>query len=73
MRAKEFEKIDAGAFRQVMTPQLNSLGKTFKSNGYTIRVVGGAVRDLALKKVPKDVDLATDATPDQMIKLFKDI
>ena len=72
MRAKEFEKIDAGAFRQVMTPQLNSLGKTFKSNGYTIRVVGGAVRDLALKKVPKDVDLATDATPDQMIKLFKD-
>ena len=72
MRAKEFEKIDAGAFRQVMTPQLNSLGKTFKSNGYTIRVVGGAVRDLALKKVPKDVDLATDAAPDQMIKLFKD-
>ena len=72
MRAKEFEKIDSGAFRQIMTPQLISLGKTFKNNGYTIRVVGGAVRDLALKKVPKDVDLATDATPEQMIELFKD-
>ena len=72
MRAKEFEKIDSGAFRQIMTPQLISLGKIFKNNGYTIRVVGGAVRDLALKKVPKDVDLATDATPEQMIELFKD-
>jgi|TARA_X000000950_G_scaffold239253_1_gene291709 tRNA nucleotidyltransferase (CCA-adding enzyme) len=72
MRAKEFEKIDTGAFRQVMTPELRTLGKTFTGNGYSIRVVGGAVRDLALKKMPKDVDLATDATPDQMIELFKD-
>ena len=72
MRAKEFEKIDTGAFRQVMTPELRSLGKAFTGNGYTIRVVGGAVRDLALKKMPKDVDLATDATPEQMIELFKD-
>jgi len=72
MRAKEFEKIDTGAFRQVMTPELRSLGKAFTGNGYTIRVVGGAVRDLALKKMPKDVDLATDATPQQMIELFKD-
>jgi tRNA nucleotidyltransferase (CCA-adding enzyme) len=55
-----------------MTPELRTLGKTFTGNGYSIRVVGGAVRDLALKKMPKDVDLATDATPDQMIELFKD-
>ena len=72
MRAKEFEKIDTGAFREIMTPALRNLGKTFAGNGYSIRVVGGAVRDLALKKVPKDVDLATDATPEQMIELFKD-
>ena len=72
MRAKEFEKIDTGAFREIMTPALRNLGKTFTGNGYSIRVVGGAVRDLALKKVPKDVDLATDATPEQMIELFKD-
>lgn len=72
MRAKEFEKIDTGAFRQIMTPELMKLGKTFNSKGYSIRVVGGAVRDLAMKKYPKDIDLATDATPDQMEKLFKD-
>ncbi|MBB13267.1 MAG: poly(A) polymerase [Flavobacteriaceae bacterium] len=72
MRANEFEKIDTDSFREVMSPDLRGLGKTFTSNGYSIRVVGGAVRDLALKKVPKDIDLATDATPKQMIELFKD-
>ena len=72
MRAKEFEKLDTGAFRQIMTPELMKLGKTFNSKGYSIRVVGGAVRDLAMKKYPKDIDLATDATPAQMEKLFKD-
>ena len=72
MRAKEFEKIDTGAFRQIMTPELIQLGKIFNSEGYSIRVVGGAVRDLAMKKFPKDIDLATEATPDEMEKLFKD-
>mgnify|MGYP001363075626 FL=1 len=72
MRAKEFEKIDTGAFRQIMTPELMQLGKIFNSEGYSIRVVGGAVRDLAMKKFPKDIDLATEATPDEMEKLFKD-
>lgn len=72
MRAKEFEKIDTGAFRQIMTPELMQLGKIFNSEGYSIRIVGGAVRDLAMKKFPKDIDLATEATPDEMEKLFKD-
>ena len=72
MRAKEFEKIDTGAFRQIMTPELTQLGKIFNSEGYSIRIVGGAVRDLAMKKFPKDIDLATEATPDEMEKLFKD-
>ena len=72
MRAKEFEKIDTGAFRQIMTPELMQLGKIFNSEGYSIRVVGGAVRDLEMKKFPKDIDLATEATPDEMEKLFKD-
>ena len=39
MRAKEFEKIDTGAFRQVMTPELRSLGKAFTGNGYTLSLI----------------------------------
>ena len=29
-----------------------------------------AVRDIALGKSPKDIDLATDATPDEMIAML---
>lgn len=47
------------------------LGKIFKANGFEIRLVGGVVRDLLLGKTPKDVDLATTATPDQMIALAR--
>jgi len=33
-------------------------------------LVGGAVRDLMMGRTPKDWDLATDATPDEIIKSF---
>ena len=33
-------------------------------------LVGGAVRDHALGRTPKDVDLATDATPDEIERAF---
>ncbi len=39
--------------------------------GYTAYLVGGAVRDLLLGVQPKDFDVATDATPDEVKKLFR--
>ena len=44
--------------------------KVFKDNNFEIRIVGGAVRDIALNKAPKDIDFASDATPDEMIAMF---
>lgn len=41
-----------------------------KRHGYRAYVVGGAVRDLLLGIQPKDYDLATDATPPQIRRLF---
>ncbi|CAK0762520.1 CCA tRNA nucleotidyltransferase [Gammaproteobacteria bacterium] len=38
----------------------------FNKNGYKLYVVGGAVRDALLNKIPKDYDLATDAVPDEV-------
>ncbi|NLR76717.1 polynucleotide adenylyltransferase PcnB [Leeia aquatica] len=38
--------------------------------GYTALVVGGAVRDLLLGKSPKDFDIATNATPEQVQQVF---
>lgn len=39
--------------------------------GYGAYLVGGAVRDLLLGEHPKDFDVATDATPEQVKHLFR--
>jgi len=41
------------------------------SEGYRACLVGGGVRDLLLDKKPKDFDIATDATPEQIHGLFR--
>src|SRR5660397_110376 len=41
-------------------------------NGYESYLVGGAVRDLLLGSTPADFDLASDATPAQMLEIFND-
>jgi len=42
-----------------------------RERGRQAWLVGGAVRDLALGRRPKDIDLATDATPDEIEALFR--
>ncbi len=39
--------------------------------GYQAYLVGGCVRDLLLDREPKDFDVATSATPDQVKKTFR--
>ena len=45
--------------------------QTLQENGYKAFIVGGAVRDLLLGVKPKDFDIATDATPEQVKRLFR--
>ncbi len=40
-------------------------------SGYQACLVGGAVRDLLLGHTPKDFDVATDATPEEVSRLFR--
>ena len=40
-------------------------------HGHQAYLVGGSVRDLLLRKAPKDYDVATSATPQQIKKLFR--
>lgn len=40
-------------------------------HGYQAYLVGGSVRDLLLGRTPKDFDIGTDATPQQVKKLFR--
>jgi len=56
----------------IISPDVKKLGQLFRKNGYEIRVVGGAVRDALLGKTPKDIDLATTATPEEMEELGRE-
>lgn len=44
---------------------------TLKDAGYEAYIVGGAVRDLMVGLAPKDFDVATNATPEQVKSLFR--
>ena len=39
--------------------------------GFEAYIVGGAVRDLLLNRIPKDFDVATDATPEEVNRIFR--
>ena len=45
--------------------------EVLQENGYEAYVVGGSVRDLLLGLKPKDFDVATNATPDQIKQCFR--
>jgi len=45
--------------------------ETLQAAGYRAYIVGGAVRDLLLGIAPKDFDVATDATPEQIKSHFR--
>src|SRR5438093_930443 len=48
----------------------NSICDTLRRNGYQALLVGGCVRDLLLGREPADYDVTTDATPEEVVKLF---
>lgn len=45
--------------------------QTLQENGFKAFIVGGAVRDLLTGVKPKDFDIATNATPEQVKRLFR--
>ena len=57
---------------RLITNEIEKLGQLFKDNGFELRIVGGAVRDVLLNLEPKDIDFCTDATPQEMIALITD-
>jgi poly(A) polymerase/tRNA nucleotidyltransferase (CCA-adding enzyme) len=49
-----------------------AVSKTLAEAGFEAYLVGGCVRDMLLAREPKDWDVATDATPAEIQKLFPD-
>jgi len=44
--------------------------RTLRQRGHQAYLVGGCVRDVLLKREPADYDVATDATPDEVLRIF---
>jgi tRNA nucleotidyltransferase (CCA-adding enzyme) len=57
-------------FEHLLTPAVRALDQAARKAGYEVRIVGGAVRDLVMGKNPKDIDMATDAEPQTMMKIL---
>ena len=52
-----------------MVPAAIELGRVFARAGHELALVGGPVRDIFLGQQPGDLDLTTDATPEQVLAL----
>ncbi|MCB0420905.1 MAG: poly(A) polymerase [Bdellovibrionales bacterium] len=51
-------------------PHAMGIVAALQNKGYTTYLVGGCVRDLLLGKSPKDFDIATEATPNEVRKVI---
>src|SRR3989338_4429935 len=51
--------------------EILSVAETLQKNKFEEYLVGGCTRDLFLEKTPKDWDITTNATPEEIQKLFK--
>lgn len=50
---------------------LRDFGRVFSEAGYSAYLVGGALRNIVLGRDSSDFDIATDATPDEVRRLFR--
>ncbi|WP_224958927.1 polynucleotide adenylyltransferase PcnB [Geomonas subterranea] len=57
--------------RSLLSPNGVKVLYKLREQGFIAYLVGGGVRDLLLGREPKDFDVVTDATPNQLKKLFR--
>ncbi|NLF55737.1 MAG: polynucleotide adenylyltransferase PcnB [Thauera phenolivorans] len=60
-----------GIARSQLSPAARKVCSTLQEKGFKAFVVGGAVRDLLIGQTPKDYDVATSATPEEVRALFR--
>ena len=65
------ERSEHGIERRQVSPNACKVIERLQQAGFLAYIVGGGVRDLLLGEQPKDFDVATDATPDQVRGLFR--
>lgn len=68
---QKFSRRDHGIDKNKISSAALKTVEGLQKAGYAAFIVGGAVRDLMLGKIPKDFDIATDATPEDVRRLFR--
>ena len=70
-QAKVYTLDEHGISRRKLDHDALKVTDRLRTAGYQAYVVGGAVRDLLIDKAPKDYDIATDASPTRVRKIFR--
>ena len=73
MRLEGFADLEGRPYPNLIPskPELQKVIETFANNGFGAWIVGGAVRDSLLGKKPDELDLCTNATPEDMKNIFE--
>jgi poly(A) polymerase len=58
------------AMTTILKDHAISIVRTLREHGHQAYLVGGCVRDMVLGRDPADYDVTTDATPDQVMRMF---
>ncbi len=69
--AQKFAKRTHGINKHHISDAALKTTEGLQKAGFEAYIVGGAVRDLMLGRVPKDFDVATNATPEQVRQVFR--
>lgn len=71
MELYENKQVRKELLYKLVNPDLKKLANLYQQYGFEIRIVGGAVRDILMGQKPKDIDLASDATPEESLRILK--
>ncbi len=71
MRLQVIKGLQHGISRRQISAPASKVLDGLQEHGYQAFLVGGGVRDLLLGATPKDFDVATNATPEQVRSLFR--
>jgi poly(A) polymerase len=69
----ELSELQSNAVQALLSrsPVLGELGERFQAAGHALHLVGGSVRDAMLGRLGDDLDLTTDARPEQVLVLIE--
>lgn len=68
---REIPRAEHGIGRKAISRSALKVVETLQDAGFKAYIVGGAARDVLLGVPPKDFDVGTDATPEQVRGLFR--